>query len=784
MRECRLLLTVLLGLSMAPGADGLRAQPGPLNLELTLNRTSIVPGQRLVAGISVNNPGGGPAADFVFAVVLPGGVTVASVGPGIGVRFGRFSDLRTIVPVARNVSLAGPFQYADPGFFAYDFAGAEPFGTYRFIFAAVTAGALNDGALGAGELLAVRMTDVTLSASGVVVDPLRTATVMVTPAGGTVQTTAADGTVLALTVPPNSVKTPTAISITPLVAFDNAPTGRLVAGIRAEPSGLYFDPPLTLTITLPPGFQPPAFGVSGLLADDNGQNAQPVSATLAGNVVTLQVPHFSLAAVTFLDGWLFECTPALSAQHAAACQQLQPLYAAELARIAAAGGGIGTAFKDSVLPILQTWMQGSILPRLADAQLPGAPDPQVKPEGALEELSVWLWVYRPVFGEVSDRGNAGGGLPLGALIDQAQSEARLTFIAGMNANNIKCLADKPQVSRYVSNILYLLVSWSFGVPFGAERPAMNYCVDLHIDAAAPPVLTPGQPSLMPVDVRVRFTDDTELPGVDVSLAITATDATVAPAGGVVTTPLENNVTVTPVGTTSTVTITGTFVDTPPFAEFIALPARTRTFQAGQGGTTDLAVTRSSLEAFVQADLPTRPGLRNADTKSTFATMQSVSVAMDEQVTSSGSLFRSTSLSTATRNVSGAGSVATVAGSLRAEPQLSVQPPVPGVSGSSAAGSLQSVCFNLPRPYNAAYAVLGNHQNASDRFNVNLAIIAGGTNINAYAGDSGSGALPMGEACIGFSAVWACTLSTTPTGAVCQIPNPLLGSYTVNLTPKP
>jgi hypothetical protein len=784
MRECRLLLTVLLGLSLAPGADGLRAQPGPLTLELTLNRTSIVPGQRLVAGISVNNPGGGPAADFVFAVVLPGGVTVASVGPGIGVRFGRFSDLRTIVPVARNVSLAGPFQYADPGFFAYDFAGAEPFGTYRFIFAAVTAGALNDGALGAGELLAVRMTDVTLSASGVVVDPLRTATVMVTPAGGTVQTTAADGTVLALTVPPNSVKTPTAISITPLVAFDRAPTGRLVAGIRAEPSGLFFDPPLTLTITLPPGFQPPAFGVSGLLADDNGQNAQAVSATLAGNVVTLQVPHFSLAAVTLADDWLSECPTPVSAAHASACQQLQGLYDAELARIAADGGGIGTAFQAAVLPILQTWLQSGVLPRLADAQLPGADDPYVKPSESLDELAIWLWVYQPVFGGVNDRGNAAAGLPLGAIIDQAQSEARLTFIAGMNATNVKCLVDKPRVSEYVGKVIRLYVTWLFGVPPGTDRPAVNYCVDLRIEAAAPPVLTPGQPSLMPVDVRVRFTDGTELPGVEVSLAITATDATVTPAGGIITTPLANNVTVTPVGTASTVTITGAFVGAPPFVDFVVLPGRTRTFQAGQSGTTDLAVTFSNLEAFVAADLPTRPGLRDADTKSTFAATQSVSVVMDEQATSGGTVFRATSLSTASRNVSGAGGVATVAGSLRAEPQLSAQPPLAGVSGSSSAGSIQSVCFNLPGPYDATYTVLGNYQNPSDRFNVNLAIITGGTNTNAYAGDSGSVALPKGEACIGFSAVWACALSTTPTGAVCQIPNPLLGSYTVNLTPKP
>lgn len=589
MRARRLLLMVLLGILLAPYPSGLRARQAPPTLGLTLNGTSILPGQRLVAGVTVSNPGGGAAADFVFAVVLPDGVTVVSAGPGIGARFGRLSDLRTVVPVARNIGLAAAFNYEDPAFFAYDFTGSEPLGVYRFILAAVTAGALGDGALGPGELLAMQTAEVTVSASSVVVDPTRTTTVTVTPTGGIVETTAANGTVLSLTVPPGSVRTPTDISITPLIAFGDAPTGRLVAGIRAEPSGMFFDPPLTLTMTLPPGFEPPAFGVSGLIADDNGQHAQAVSARLAGDVVTMQVPHFSLAAVTLTDDWLSECRTPMSYQHTVACELLQPLYDEEVARIAAEGGGIGSAFRDDVLPILDLWMGLGILPRLVEAQQPGAPDPQEMRLQSLGELATWMWVYEPVFGAINDRANGDAGLPLGALIDQAQSEARLTFIAGMNASNLRCLADKPQVSEYVSDITSLLAFWLFGAPPDAERPAVNYCVDLHIDAAAPPVLTSGQPSLMPVDVRMRFTDGTELPGVEVSLAITASSATVSPAGGIVPMPFAGNVTVTPTGSTSTVTITAAVVGAPPFESLEFLPARTRTFQAGQPGTVDEGV---------------------------------------------------------------------------------------------------------------------------------------------------------------------------------------------------
>lgn len=593
MRARRRLLLVLLGILLAPYPSELRAQQGVPTLGLTLDRTSIVPGQRLVAGVSVSNPGGGPAADFVFAVVLPDGVTVVSAGPGIGARFGRLSDLRTVVPVARNIGLAAAFQYEDPAFFVYDFTGAEPLGTYRFILAAVTAGALNDGVLGPGELLAMEAVEVQVSASTVVVDPTRTTTVTVTPAGGAVETTAANGTVLSLTVPPGSVRVPTDISITPLVAFGDAPTGQLVAGIRAEPSGMFFDPPLTLTMTLPPGFEPPAFGITGLVADNNGQNAQAVSATLAGDVVTMQVPHFSLAAVTLVDDWLSECSRPMSFQHIAACELLQPLYDEEVARIAAEGGGIGSAFRDDVLPILDLWMTLGILPRLSQAQQPGAPDTRAQLD-ALDELSTWRFVYEPVFGAINDRANNDAGLPLGALIDQAQSGARLTFIAGMNATNLRCLADKPRVSDFVREVASLWNLWSFTVPADAEELEMSFCVGLHIDAAAPPVLTPGQPSLMPVDVRMRFTDGTELPGVEVSLAITASNATVSPAGGIITTPLAGNVTVTPTASTSTVTITGAVVGTPPFESLEILPARTRTFQAGQPGTVDEGVRSVSL----------------------------------------------------------------------------------------------------------------------------------------------------------------------------------------------
>lgn len=76
-----------------------------MTLGLTLNDADIRPGDTLTVRVTVNNTGGPGLADFVFAVLLPDGSTIVSAGPGIGARFGRVGDLRTLVPVARNIGL-------------------------------------------------------------------------------------------------------------------------------------------------------------------------------------------------------------------------------------------------------------------------------------------------------------------------------------------------------------------------------------------------------------------------------------------------------------------------------------------------------------------------------------------------------------------------------------------------------------------------------------------------------------------------------------------------------
>lgn len=572
------LLISVLGLTSASVAPTMSAQAPALALGLSLNDPAISPGDTLVAGITVDNPAGGPLADVFFVILLPDGTTIVSLTPG-GPRPGTLANLGTLAPVVRGISLAGAFTYNNAAFFTYPFSGIEPTGLYRIFFVTARTGAFDDGAIDAGDLLGVASQDFVVGTSSVTVDTGRAVTTTVPVTGGAVQTSAADGTGFSLNVLGGAVRGATAITIAPLLAFDAIPSGPLVAGISAEPSGLHFDTPATLTITLPSGFQPPAFGLRGFIADSDGRNLQTVPARLTGNVVTMAVPHFSVAGVALTNDWMEPCATPRSAEMTTACQQLRPLYDAEVARLASQGGPLGMTFQLDVGLVLDDWARVGILPRMQDAQqMPGAADPFLKPSTVLQEWSDWLSLYEPVFGATFDRTNQSAGLPLGTLIDQIQGEARLTYRAGRDAINVKCLADKANVATHVKNVTLLFLDWFAGVPFGPGAETLEYCAAIRVDAFPPPVLTPGQGSAMPVDVRLRFIDGQDLPaGELLSVAITATNAGVSPAGGVLPSPIAGNVTLTPSSTSSVVTISAAVVNAP----LDLLPSVTKTFQAGQ-----------------------------------------------------------------------------------------------------------------------------------------------------------------------------------------------------------
>lgn len=81
-------------------------------------------------------------------------------------------------------------------------------------------------------------------------DKKQTASGKVSPSGGSVSLTAADGSKFTLDVPPNALDIETAITMTAVTNLDGAPLDdKAPTAVQLEPSGLFFKEMATLTIT-------------------------------------------------------------------------------------------------------------------------------------------------------------------------------------------------------------------------------------------------------------------------------------------------------------------------------------------------------------------------------------------------------------------------------------------------------------------------------------------------------------------------------------------------------
>jgi uncharacterized repeat protein (TIGR01451 family) len=294
---------IVLGLSVLCLAAGIPAPAQPrLTASITTDRTRVNPGELLALSVSVGNPGLGAAADFYVGARLPDGVTVVSFGPGLAPALGTLSNLATLVPAAANVSLATPFSVNLAPFLERVLTGTEPPGRYLFFLAAVQAGALQDGALGAGELLALSTVEVTAGAPLTpTLDPALAATALIPTEGGTLQATAADGTRLTLTIPPGALSDATQITLTPVTAIANLLfTGGLLGAARLEPEGLQLAQPASLTLALPAPVSDPG-RVFGFLYDGLGANFDLLPVQVSGSTLSLPVAHFSTAGAAVVN---------------------------------------------------------------------------------------------------------------------------------------------------------------------------------------------------------------------------------------------------------------------------------------------------------------------------------------------------------------------------------------------------------------------------------------------------------------------------------------------------
>jgi hypothetical protein len=122
-------------------------------------------------------------------------------------------------------------------------------------------------------------------------DAARSVTQTVGRAGGTLSTTGADGSVYTLTVPPRALRSATSITLAPIAAIGDLPTGvTLTAGAHLTPEGQAFDMPVKLEIALarPPSSAPIPFTYAGTLTQ---RRLYP--ATLSGKSIQFEVVHFS-----------------------------------------------------------------------------------------------------------------------------------------------------------------------------------------------------------------------------------------------------------------------------------------------------------------------------------------------------------------------------------------------------------------------------------------------------------------------------------------------------------
>ena len=123
------------------------------------------------------------------------------------------------------------------------------------------------------------------------VDPRRRASGLVTvAAGGTVSTTARDGTKYTLSVPAHALLADTTVSLTPVVSLRGLARGAKLRGaVQLAPEGLGLVRPATLTIAT----RRRAKGVRGTAWRGSGRYASRYPTALRRGAVRLRVVHFS-----------------------------------------------------------------------------------------------------------------------------------------------------------------------------------------------------------------------------------------------------------------------------------------------------------------------------------------------------------------------------------------------------------------------------------------------------------------------------------------------------------
>ncbi len=119
-----------------------------------------------------------------------------------------------------------------------------------------------------------------------------TSTLISAALGGSISTTAQDGTVYTLTIPPDALVSDETITLTPVTAVDGMPlSGGLSGAVNFEPDGLSLLEPATLEIQ----FTGPVSTADAISFQyiGNGSDCFLIPEMIDGSTVSLQINHFS-----------------------------------------------------------------------------------------------------------------------------------------------------------------------------------------------------------------------------------------------------------------------------------------------------------------------------------------------------------------------------------------------------------------------------------------------------------------------------------------------------------
>ncbi|MGE0461174.1 MAG: hypothetical protein AB7Q16_07370, partial [Vicinamibacterales bacterium] len=413
---------MLAGVCSPSGPVRAQAPAAPPTLVLLANQPAFGPGAGLSVTLGLQHTGAAVAADLYFGAILPDGDSVVFFeGLGLASRQGRLSDLSSLRPLIPGLAIATGTNIVVPDFFRYTWQGNEPPGTYQLFFAATVPGALRDGQVGAGDILAIETQSIlNLPPATVTTDPGRAGSAVVGAAGGAVTASAGDGTLYTLNVPEGALAVDTTITLTPLTGLAGLPVPvTLAAGVRGEPSGLRFTRPATLVVELP---QPLEGDVFGMPMPDSGAgfDLQPVARS--GNRLQMPVEHFSVVAIPRTDAEL----AALIAPTSAYAQAIQ------LGTVALPGN---PADVQALLAFMTAWYDTEIQPMLGAAIGPASD------EMRLAALAQFVrWDERRVVMEIAfaDVFPVGGVLTARATVGR---QAALTILTdGYHSWNGQCTA--------------------------------------------------------------------------------------------------------------------------------------------------------------------------------------------------------------------------------------------------------------------------------------------------------------------------------------------------------